>query len=282
VRRIVHLSDLHFGRISQGLVGPLVEAVNGLKPDLIVISGDYTQRARHWQFEEAAKFLSRLDAPTLSVPGNHDTPLDNLFLRFLAPWRRYRRYIATDLEPVWSDEEIVVVGLNTVNHFAWQQGRLSRRALARVNRLFATETERTCIAVMHHPLQELPGNNKAPMRGAAGALHALAENGADMVLSGHIHTAHVAPFTARPGVLFVQAGTSLSDRLRGVGNSFNLLDISDTTVRLSNISASDTGEFRMTVQKVFSRTADSWRASTSPSLPTEEPAHPASSMSAQA
>lgn len=282
MRRIVHLSDLHFGRISHSLVRPLVEAVNGLNPDLVVISGDYTQRARHWQFEQASAFLERLVPPTLSVPGNHDTPLDNLFVRFLAPWQRYRRYISSDLEPVYYDEEIAVVGINTVNRFAWQQGHLSRRALARVSKLFASEKKRTCIAVMHHPLERPPDSDKTLMRGAARALHALADSGADIVLSGHIHTAHVAPFTTRPGVLFVQAGTGLSDRLRGVGNSFNVLDVSEMGARLSNISASDTGEFRMTVQKPFSRTADGWRAAVASSLPAEEPAHPANSLSAQA
>ena len=75
MRTLVHLSDLHFGRIDTALLGPLRTAVLGTKPDLIAISGDFTQRARRSEFAEARRFLASLDAPKLTVPGNHDVPL---------------------------------------------------------------------------------------------------------------------------------------------------------------------------------------------------------------
>ena len=114
MKRLLHLSDLHFGRIHADLVEPLVRTVNGLAPDLVAISGDLTQRARVSQSEQAAAFIAELDAPVVSVPGNHDTPLDNIALRFLAPWRRYRRHISRDLEPVVADDHMALVGVNTV------------------------------------------------------------------------------------------------------------------------------------------------------------------------
>ena len=57
MRTLVHLSDLHFGRVDPALLAPLTEAVAAARPDVVVISGDLTQRARRRQFEEARRFL---------------------------------------------------------------------------------------------------------------------------------------------------------------------------------------------------------------------------------
>ena len=97
MRSIVHLSDIHFGRVDPLVINPLIEAVNGLKPDLVAVSGDLTQRARSQQFKEARAFLDHLPKPQIIVPGNHDVPLHNVFARFLQPLRKYRRYITDDL-----------------------------------------------------------------------------------------------------------------------------------------------------------------------------------------
>lgn len=260
MRRVVHLSDLHFGRTDPALFGPLETAVNGLSPDLIVISGDFTQRARIRQFVEARAFMDRLAAPSLCVPGNHDTPLDNLFVRFLTPWRRYRAYISRTLEPEFRDAEIAVVGVNTVNRFAWQQGKMPERSFARARRAFAGAGTAARILVLHHPLEQLPGQRKPVMPGAAAALEGFAAAGAEIVLSGHIHNTHIAPFTNYPHLLFVQAGTVLSTRLRGERNSFNRIDIDGDRVEIAQMTVDDTGAFGVGMSQLFLRTQEGWLA----------------------
>ncbi|HMF56075.1 MAG TPA: metallophosphoesterase family protein, partial [Pyrinomonadaceae bacterium] len=104
MKLIAHLSDLHFGRVDYSVIEPLIETVNGLKPDVVAVSGDLTQRARSAQFEEARKFLERLPGPQIVVPGNHDVPLHNVFARFVQPLDKYRRYITDDLQPFYADE----------------------------------------------------------------------------------------------------------------------------------------------------------------------------------
>src|ERR1700724_3824289 len=106
MRSLVHLSDLHFGRVDATVVGPLIEAVNRLKPDLIAVSGDLTQRARSGQFRAARTFLDSLPQPQIVVPGNHDVPMHNVFARFMQPLNKYRRFITADLRPSYADEEI--------------------------------------------------------------------------------------------------------------------------------------------------------------------------------
>lgn len=231
--RIVHLSDLHFGRVDPALETPLLDTVACLAPDLVVVSGDLTQRARRGQFAAARRFLDRLPGPVLCVPGNHDVPLENLLLRFLNPFGRYRRFINPDLEPVHSDDRMVVVGVNTVNRFAWQRGRIGRRRLARIAERFSGSGSKLRVGVLHHPLEHGPETAKRLTRGAGKALRAMSDCGADVVLSGHLHIASVQPFRSAPDLLFVQAGTGLSTRLRDrQGNAFNQLDYSGDRLRV--------------------------------------------------
>lgn len=263
MKRILHLSDLHFGRTRPDLLDPLVEAANALAPDVIAISGDFTQRARVAQFRQAAEFVARLQAPVLSVPGNHDTPLDNVALRMLDPWRRYRRYISRELEPHYLDDEVAIVGVNTVNRFSWQRGRIGRHTMARVCAAFEGRRDgRAHVAMLHHPLEHLPEVEKRLMRGARDAVAALGRCGADIVLSGHLHNARTVPLTAAPGVLFVQGGTGLSTRLRGEPNNFNLLHVSPARVEIDRYGAEDRPRFEIVERACFDRRPEGWVQST--------------------
>ena len=260
MRRILHLSDLHFGRTSGGLLAPLLRLVDEVRPDLTVVSGDLTQRARASQFRAARAFLDRLPGPVLSVPGNHDVPLWNLPVRLVAPFARYRRFIARDLEPVHEDDHVIVAGVNTVNPMVWQQGRLTGRMIDRLAHVFSRAAGRTCIAVMHHPIEQLPEWQKTPMRGAAEALEPLRAAGVQVVLSGHIHLTHVAPATAAPGLLLVQAGTGLSDRLRSAPNAVNLLTVGPGEVTVATHEAVPDGTFARQRVRAFRVASDAWAA----------------------
>lgn len=265
MRRLAHLSDLHFGRDRPELLEPLIGAVNGLAPDLVAISGDLTQRARAAQFRAARAFIDRLEAPVLTVPGNHDVPLYNLPGRFFRPWRRYKRWISDDLEPAFCDAEMIVLGVNTVNPFAHQSGRFSTRALARVGRALQNTTgRRTRIVVAHHPLEHGPEQRKKLMRGAEAALDELARLKADVVLTGHLHSWRAEPFAEKPGrdaVLQVHAGTGLSTRLRGEENDFNILDIENGLIDVTRHAAAGTGaEFEVDQSRRFVIRPEGWAA----------------------
>src|SRR6202048_1786243 len=125
MRTLVHLSDLHFGRVDPQIVAPLIKTVSEISPDLVAVSGDLTQRARTQQFLEARAFLDALPQPQIVVPGNHDVPLHNVFARFLQPLDKYRRYITDDLQPFCADEEIAVIGVNTARSLTIKGGRVN-------------------------------------------------------------------------------------------------------------------------------------------------------------
>lgn len=239
MRRVLHLSDLHYGKDRADLEAPLLETVDRLAPDLVAISGDFTQRARVSQFDRAQAFLDKLSVPWIAVPGNHDTPLDEFWIRLLTPWKRYRAAVSRDLEPVYQDDAMTLVGVNTVNRFSWQRGRLSEKRIKRACQQFSDAPDRARIVMLHHPLQHGPEVDKRLMRGAGRALKAFAESGAQVVLSGHLHNTVIAPFRAWPQLLFVQAGTSLSSRVRGEVNTFNLLEIDHRSVTVESWGAED-------------------------------------------
>jgi 3',5'-cyclic AMP phosphodiesterase CpdA len=266
MRTVVHISDLHFGRIRPDLLAPLLDSIHAARPDLIVVSGDLTQRARNSQFAAARHFLSALPQPILVVPGNHDVPLDLAWMRLLAPWRRYRRWIGRKLEPCFHDDEIIAVGINTVAPFLWERGWIARHAVMRACAVLGRAEGRTRIVVTHHPFVHAPeAAGKALMHGASSAVRGLVQCGADVILSGHLHSwrAEPSPSLDRDAgsVLLVQAGTGLSSRLRGGGNDYNVLHVESGTVTIRRFATSANDlSFRCVEEKHFVRHEGHWSA----------------------
>ena len=239
MRTIVHLSDLHFGRLDPAVVAPLLAPMAELKPDLVAISGDFTQRARRKQFKEARAFLESLPYERLVVPGNHDVPLYDIARRFLRPLDRYQRYIAHDLEPMYGDAEIVALGLNSARSATFGRGRLSADQIERATRrLQAVDPQLVKIIVTHHPF-DLPDDYGAEhlVGRAKMAMAQFASAGADLFLAGHLHVSHIGRTAERYKIaghsaLVVQAGT-LSARLRGEPNSFNVLRVNRPEIAIA-------------------------------------------------
>lgn len=240
----MHLSDLHFGRIDPALVDPLRRAVIEVKPDLVAISGDFTQRARRPQFAAARAFIDSLKVRTLVVPGNHDIPLYDVVSRFAAPLDYYRRYISSDLDPEYIDEEMIVLGVNTARKLAFPlgEGRINNAQVDRiVQRLTALPPPLLRVIVTHHPFDLPPGVHQRRLLGrSAMAMAKLAAVNADLFLSGHLHIAHVSHAVERyeaagHSALIVQAGT-VSMRGRGEVPSFNVLRMHRPEIELSRHS----------------------------------------------
>jgi 3',5'-cyclic AMP phosphodiesterase CpdA len=192
---ILHVSDLHLGTRngadSAALEQALGNLVTGLKPALLIASGDLTHRGRADEHEGAALFLRRLQTPLLVIPGNHDIPPFSPS-RFTHPWREFDRQWTTT-EPVHDAPGLLVLGLNSVRPFGYQRGRLQRAALERAKQRLREAPEGTfCVVAIHHQLAGAPWRvRKLPLIGRSRVLAQLAAAGADLIIGGHIHQATV-------------------------------------------------------------------------------------------
>jgi predicted phosphodiesterase len=132
---LLQVSDTHFGTERAPVVEALLELGAAQRPDLVVLSGDITQRARRAEFDAARRLVERLAAPaTLAIPGNHDVPLFNIAARLLQPYAAYARTFGADLEPSYEDEALLVVGVNTTRAHRHKHGEVSERQIERVAR----------------------------------------------------------------------------------------------------------------------------------------------------
>jgi 3',5'-cyclic AMP phosphodiesterase CpdA len=224
--RIAHLSDLHFGAHDPKVVDGTFAWLQEQQPDLVIISGDFTQRARVEQFRQASAYLNRLRAAgfrMLVVPGNHDVPLYDLARRFAAPLRRYKRYVSNDLCPWFEDESVAVLGINTARSLTIKSGRINREQMALIEARFSrVAPSKTRILVTHHPLYAMPIGEGTELSEAVGrhddAVAAVCRAGVHVALAGHFHRTYAAAarkMVERPGrALVIQAGTATSVRLR--------------------------------------------------------------------
>ena len=224
---LLQISDTHFGSEQPQVVEALVELAAAERPEVVVLCGDITQRARPGQFRAARAFVDRLGAPVLAVPGNHDIALFDLWARFTRPYARYAAAFGVDLEPVYSSPGLLVIGVNTTRAWRHKHGEVSAAQVDRVaSRLSAANPQQLRVVVVHQPAA-VPVARERPnlLRGHGVATRAWSAAGADLVMGGHIHL----PCTlALPGLArrlwAVQAGTAVSSRTRaGIPNSVNLV-----------------------------------------------------------
>jgi 3',5'-cyclic AMP phosphodiesterase CpdA len=265
MRTLIHISDLHFGRVNPAILEPLLAFIRETSPALVAISGDLTQRARTREFVAAQAFLQQIPYPQIVVPGNHDVPLHNLFTRFVRSLDSYRKYISDDLQPFFADEEIAVGGVNTARALTWKDGRINRGQLAKLRAsLEPIGDTHFKIVVTHHPF-DLPAGTHGQVVGRSRlAIKTLAECRVDMLLAGHFHIGDIG-YTAKryniPGfsALIVSSGTSTSTRGRGQANSLNVIKIEQPHVTIERyLWEPKVTRFELASVEVFEKHADGW------------------------
>jgi 3',5'-cyclic AMP phosphodiesterase CpdA len=229
---ILHASDLHFGKADPNTVESFYHEIERQKPDLVVLSGDFTQVGSVEEFKMARDFIDRITAPVFTIPGNHDIPRFNTWQRLTDPMKRYRDYIAPMQDVAHEDADCFIVGINTARpilpHWNWANGMISQGQVQFTENLFRhADNEKVRIFVCHHPLVNIKA---APIDtvvwGSTDMLHVLESQQVDVVLTGHIHHASILPHDEGRGPVMIGASSATSTRLRGQSNGYNILRLS--------------------------------------------------------
>ena len=273
--RIAHLSDIHFGAHDPTIVAATEAWLQDRQPDLVVISGDLTQRAKVEQFRQASDYLDRLYAagfPTLVVPGNHDVPLYDVIRRFAAPLDRYKRYISADLCPSFENDDVAVLGINTARSLTIKDGRINQDQITMLRKHFAAvPSAKTRILVTHHPLYAMPIGEGDELSEAVGrhrdAIEAVADAGIHLALAGHFHRTYAKSalkmVESAGAVLVMQAGTATSTRLRNNElQSFNWIHAHRNDEVELQVIAWDGSGFRRGSHERFTHDEGCWTSQT--------------------
>lgn len=226
-RNYVHLSDLHFGRHDDEVIKALHYFLEAQKSQInhILITGDFTQRARVSQFKKAARFIQELGLPVVAIPGNHDIPLFNLLRRWLKSYGRYDRLLSPHVCEAFEDDETIILGLRTTNKWTVKNGRFKTRDAEIVAARFAKAKDKIKILLCHHPLFDTSTEDGSGVEGdQVGLRDRILDADPDLILSGHGHASSVKLLadkkSGNPTVL-ISAGTVFSTRTRTESNAFN-------------------------------------------------------------
>jgi 3',5'-cyclic AMP phosphodiesterase CpdA len=265
MKRLAHISDLHFGATDDEVVERVADELHEFEPHLLVVTGDLTQRGKRRQYEAACRFLDQLPYPRLVVPGNHDiAPLYRPFSRAYHPFARYLEYVSPLLDTVYADDTMLVIGMNSVHPLRWKEGRVTFRQLEWLAEHAATAGDRRLIVATHHPLVETAvGPSAGRVRGKT-ELHRMLERlSVELVLAGHLHETHSGPAAMRLGgsesLLVVQASTATSTRLRGHANAYNRLLVDEKRVCI-DVRVVDHGIFATGLSTEYVRRDGVWQS----------------------
>ena len=268
--KIIQISDPHFGTTTEAKKQALLDSIHEIEPNLILLSGDITQRATEEQFHEARAFVEKL-APidVITVPGNHDISLWNVAKRLLNPYGDFKHAFGGKLDHRWAKGSIEVIGLNSTSSFRHTQGDLLDADFEKL-KSFSPDTS-VRLLMFHHPMDCAKHiDSKNLLKNSSIALKRFEEANIDIILGGHVHDplARLSDKRyegiTRPIILSV-AGTCLSSRTRyAAPNSFNFIDVyahaavapglvREADIRIHRYDMSVEGKFSACLEARFAR-----------------------------
>jgi 3',5'-cyclic AMP phosphodiesterase CpdA len=263
--RLLHLSDPHFGAADPAVAEAFLRTAAAIQPDITILSGDLTMRARGGELADARAFVARLPRPCLVIPGNHDIPSMNQPLhRFFQPFKRYQNSFGSDLEPELITAGVHVVSINSSRAFGfhadWSEGRLSTRQLDRMREQFEIgPAGHLRVLVLHHPLLELQIKGRAVVKPLEKLMQAIEHARVDLVMCGHFHRSQIlsAGLTGQWRAIISQAPTVCSTRLQGEPQGFHEIVLSEERIELTHHTY-QAPAFAAAGSSVFGRISTGW------------------------
>jgi len=265
MKKIIHISDLHFGTENSEVVNHLIGDINDINPNVVVVSGDLTQRAKTKEFIKVKSFLKNLECHTVVIPGNHDIPLYNIWDRIVNPFKKFNKYFY-EADRYYSDDKLEIMGLNSVRNLRWKSGKLSTVQLKIGAEEFRKSDKNLVrILVIHHNLFHVSSKRDAVKIFRTKLLQSwLMKNNIDLILFGHDHKSMVQPILFDDDntidFILLQAGTSTSNRTRQCPNSFNIVEISNYDCNIKVMEYQE-DKFELVSNQHFAKESSGWQYS---------------------
>ncbi|AIT09705.1 hypothetical protein LO80_06830 [Candidatus Francisella endociliophora] len=236
--KIFHISDLHFGYHKEEIIDSFKAFTQNNKPDLIIITGDLTHRAKKDQFKQAAEFISNLGIDIFCIPGNHDIPLYRISSRLTHPFKNYKEYVHSNLEPVFENDLIKIVGLNSVNPYSIKKGKINTQQIKKVETAFYN-TDKWNILAFHHNITQIENLHKA-LPSAQQLANISATSPIDLICTGHLHYKCIKPLL--PNIdkpVVAHAGSLSCKRTNDKTNSFFCFSITKDEFQIDEYCFND-------------------------------------------
>jgi Icc protein len=233
--RIAQLSDIHCGELTfdKQAMQSIIDRVNAMEPDFVVIAGDLTAAGYDWEFEEAARWLERIERPLLVIPGNHDSRnvgyihFERLFGERFS---RYRQAFEPERAERLRATGFTVVGVDS-SQPDLDDGHVGREHYLWISEQF-DEPDDLKVFAIHHHLVSIPGTGRERniITDAGDLLAELSRLDVDVALSGH---KHVPFFWSVNGMLICNSSTASTRRVRGLTPpSWNEIQIDASTIKV--------------------------------------------------
>lgn len=224
--KIFHISDLHFGYHQDSIITSFLQEISTFNPDLVILSGDLTHRAKSSEYRLLADFLHQIPCAVMAVPGNHDIPLYRIWTRLFFPYSLYKKHVSPTLYCEYQNDAVRVLGVNSVNPARVKSGQLSVEVLQKILHYFSPEFEGCNILFFHHNFDYLAGYHK-PLKNSRQFIDYLKKSSVHMVCTGHLHYANVSEIKkdASPSCLNLHGGSLSCERSKDNTNSYYSIEI---------------------------------------------------------
>lgn len=228
--KLFHISDLHFGNHKHELIAPFLEDVKSIKPEVIIVSGDLTQRGKQSQYKMLRNFLQQINSEILLVPGNHDITLYKIWQRLLYPFKNYKHCLNENLPSTFQNDRVRIMGVNSALPHRIIRGSISTSVMREIEKYFSQEFSGINILFFHHNFDYREGWHK-PLCNFVEFLEFIKESPIDLICTGHLHYSHISKIRKNSGryCINIHAGTLLCPRSKENLNSYYAIELDNKT-----------------------------------------------------
>lgn len=235
--KIWQISDLHFGYHNQQIIDDFCALVEKESPDVVLITGDITHRAKSKQYCMARKFIDSLPCKVVTIPGNHDIPLYKFWKRLVSPYKNYKKFINIDIETSYEDDEIRILGLSSVSQYSPKKGKIHQDQLVKIKQFFCNaKASKLKILMFHHNISQIEKLHKE-MASSHELIEVAESVGVDLICTGHLHYSKLLNLDNQP--IIAHVGSLSCNRINDQNNSFFKFDYDNRQIKVTNMIYND-------------------------------------------